>query len=140
MIRLNEYQERELYLDESIAELNCINKKLAKLLLKKEELVEGIIAALDHSKEGQRTYEHGIYKIEVKTPYVYSLNKKRYEELGADIPDSFNPIKKSIAYSIDKRKCEDMLEIAPPFVRDLLIEIIDKKAGKPSVSIKERLS
>jgi hypothetical protein len=130
--------EREQALDEGIKELQCINKKLAKMTLRKEELTEIIIAALGHDHEGQKSYEYDMWKVEVKTPFVYSLNKKAYEESGFLLPPAFNPIRESVSYSVDKKACEEYIRIAPSEVRDLLVELIDKKAGKASVTIKER--
>ncbi len=139
MQQLRDLNERVEVLDSGIKELESINKTLAKLLMRKEELTELIIAAFDHEKEGQQTYEHRLWRIEVKTPFVYSLNKRAYAEQEIDIPHEYNPVKSSLTYTVDKRKCEEAMLNAPAEIRDLLIEIIDKKPGKPSVSIKERI-
>ena len=90
--------EHEHCFSESITELQKVNKKIAKLLVRKEELTDQIIGSLEHEHEGQKSYEYGIWKIEVKTPFVYSLNKKLYEEGKIKLPDNFNPIKQSISY------------------------------------------
>ena len=45
----------------------------------------------------------------------------------------------SDSYSIDKKLCDLYMLDAPKKVRDALIELIDKKPGKPSVTIKERV-
>lgn len=140
MLQNQQIQERESFLEESIKDLESVNKKLARLTVLKEELTEKIIDALGHSKEGQKTYEHNVWKIEVKTPVVYSLNKKLYESGQVKIPEAFNPIKKSVSYSIDKRLCDKFLTDAPKDVRDVLVELIDKKPGKANVIIKERLA
>lgn len=131
--------ERQQYLEESIKELECVNKKLAKLLVRKEELTEQVIGAIGHEHEGQRSYDYNIWKIEVKTPFVYSLNKKRYESGEIKLPPQFNPVKESVSYSIDKRLCDQYMLEAPKKVRDALAELIDKKPGKASVTIKERV-
>lgn len=130
---------RQESLELSIKELECVNKKLAKLTVRKEELIESIIGALGHEHEGQKTYEYGLWKVECKTPFVYSLNKKLYESGDIKLPDEFNPVKQSIAYSIDKRLCDQYMQNAPKKVRDALIELIDKKPGKAGVSIKGRV-
>jgi hypothetical protein len=124
---------------ESIKELQSINKKIATLIVRKEELTEIIIGALEHDHEGQKSYEYGSWKIEVKTPFVYSLNKKLYESGLYNIPSNFNPIKESVSYSIDKRLCDQYMNYAPDEVRDLLIELIDKKPGRAGITIKERI-
>lgn len=137
---LKEVNDREQCLLESIVDLEAVNKKLSKLLLKKEELTQIIIGAIGHEHEGQKTYEYGLWKIEVRTPCVYYLNKKLYESGDVVIPDEFNPIKKSVSYSIDKKLCETYLNSAPREVRDGLIDLIEKKPGNASVCIKERTS
>lgn len=130
---------QEQCLSESVIELEMINKKLAKLTVRKEELVSQIIGALGHEHEGQRSYEYDVWKIEVKTPFVYSLNKKLYESGDVKLPDEFNPIKQSISYTVDKRLCDKYIQEAPKKVRDALIGLIDKKPGKAGVTIKERV-
>lgn len=131
--------EQENCFVDSVKELECVNKKLAKLIVRKEELTNTIIGALEHNHEGQKSYEYGVWKIEIKTPVVYSLNKREYETGCYNIPDKYNPIKESVSYSIDKRLCDKYLNEAPMDVRDMLVELIDKKPGKASVIIKARV-
>ena len=131
--------EQEECLSTAISELNKVNKQLAKLTLQKEELTKLIIGALQHEHEGQKTYEYSTWKVEIKTPCVYSLNKKLYESGSIKLPEGFNPVKQSVSYSIDKRLCEKYLQEAPKKVRDALVELIDKKPGKAAVCIKERI-
>jgi hypothetical protein len=138
MQEYNENEQEQCFV-EGIKELDSINKRIAKLIVRKEELTNQIIGALDHEHEGQKTYEYGMWKLEVKTPFIYSLNKKAYESEDYRIPSEFNPIKESISYTIDKRLCDKYLVEAPVEVRDALIELIDKKPGKASVTIKARV-
>ena len=139
MQEYSDTSEKEQTLVESIKELEKVNKNLAKLNLRREELTGNIIEAFSHSHEGQKTYEYGLWKIEIKTPCIYSLNKKLYESGNYELPEDFNPIRATTAYSIDKRLCEEYLEYAPDVVRDSLIELIDKKPGKANVVIRERI-
>lgn len=138
-LNLENLQKDELLMDDLISELNSVNKKLAKLTLRKEDLIQEIIAAFGHKKEGQTTYEHGMWKVEVKTPFVYSLDKKKYESGNYKIPEKYNPIKESVSYSIDKRLCEDYIQNAPATIKNTLVELIEKKPGKPSINLKERV-
>jgi len=131
--------ERFECLDSSIKEMEKINRQLAKLQLRKEELTQLVISAIGHDHDGQKCYDHGVWKIEVKTPYIYSLNKKLYESGEIEIPKKFNPIKKSFAYSIDKRLCDKYIQEAPEDIRDILVELIEKRPGKAGVTIKERV-
>ncbi len=131
--------EQERFFSESISALQKVNKQIAKLNLRKEELTQDIISALEHNHEGQKSYEYGAWKIEVKTPFVYALNKKLYESGEINLPDNFNPVKESVSYTIDKRLCDKYMNDAPTEVRDALIELIDKKPGKANVCIKERV-
>lgn len=133
------FNEQECFFVESVKELQKINKKLEEIALRKEELIQGIITALDHVHEGQKTYEYGAWKIEVKTPFVYSLNKKLYESGDIKLPSDFNPIKESVSYSIDKKLCDKFMNEAPKKVRDSLAELIDKKPGKAGITVKERI-
>lgn len=121
-----------------IQELEKVNKQLAKLTLRKEQLTNVIISGMSHNHEGQRTYEYDTWKVEIKTPITYALNKKLYESGSVKLPDNFNPIKESVSYSIDKGLCDKYMLDAPKKVREALAELIDKKPGKASVTIKER--
>lgn len=134
----NDILEREQVLTESIRELERVNKKLSKLIVRKEELTCNVIAALGHEHEGQRAYEYKTWKIEVRTPMIYSLDKKAYESGEVYLPPEFDPIKKSTSYTIDKKLCEEYLQIAPSSVRQALADLIEKKPGKAGVNIKAR--
>jgi hypothetical protein len=131
--------EREEFLSTSIEALDKVNKQLAKLSLQKEGLTEAIIAAFGHQHEGQRTYDYQAWKVEIKTPIIYSLNKKLYESTKSHLPEEFNPVKESVSYSIDKRLCDHYIENSPTEVKSILVDLIDKKPGKASISIKERV-
>jgi hypothetical protein len=139
MQQLRNLDDQGLYLEASIHELNKINKKIAALLLMKEELTEKVIGALGHEHEGQKTYEHRTWKIEVKTPCIYSLDKRLYESGTYKLPIDYNPIKESISYSIDKKLCDRFLMHAPLEVKNVLSELIEKRPGKATVTIKERV-
>lgn len=136
---LDTNNEQERFFVESVTELEQVNKQLAALTLRREELTQQIINTLDHEHEGQKTYQYGSWRLEVKTPFVYSLDKKKYESGEFTLPNNFNPIKKSVSYSIDKRLCELYMQEAPQDVRNSLIELIDKKPGKANIVVKERI-
>lgn len=131
--------ERQELVEDSIKELQQVNKKLAKLTLRKEELVNNIIDGLGHEHEGQKSYEYDMWKVEVRTPFIYSLDKKKYESGDVKLPKEFNPIKESVSYSVDKKLCEDYMQNAPKAVRTALSSLIEKKPGKANVTIKERV-
>ena len=139
MQQYNHTTEQEMMLEDSIKQLELVNKKLAKLIVLKEELTGLIIGALQHEHAGQRTYEYNEWKIEVKTPLTFSLDKKKYESGLFKLPSEFNPIKQSISYSIDKKLCDKFMMEAPKKVRETLTELIDTKPGKASISIKARV-
>lgn len=125
-------------LNEYIAEMEQINKKLAKLTKRKEELTSLIIDELGHNHEGQKSYDFETWKIECKTPFIYSLDKKAYESGDVYLPAEFNPIKSSISYTVDKKLCDKYMSEAPLSVRYALSMLIEKKPSKPSVTIKAR--
>ncbi len=139
---MQHYDDTQQYrhqVNDDLKELNSINKKLAKLLLRKEELTEEVIGLFGHEHEGQKTYEFDEWKVEIRTPCVYSLDKKLYESGRFSLPAEYNPIKQSVSYTIDKRLCDDYITKAPKKIRDALAELIEKKPGKPSVHIKENI-
>ena len=128
--------EQEQYLNECIEELNGLNMKLATMLVRKEELTNSIIASLGHEHEGQKSYSYGKWKIEVKTPCVYSINKEVLKDDEFYLPDDFNPIRESVSYTVDKKLCDKYVNEAPEEIREILVNLIDKKPGKPSVNLK----
>ncbi len=131
--------EQERFFVECVTELKNVNKEIEALQLRKEELTHLIIETLDHAHEGVKTYDYGNLKLEVKTPFVYALDKKKYESGEFTLPDNFNPVKQSVSYSIDKRLCDRYMNDAPHEVRAILAELIDKKPGKAGITIKERV-
>ncbi len=133
------HNEQEYFFFESVNELQRITKEIERLGLLKDMLTRDIISCLSHEHGGQKTYEYAGGKMEVKAPCVYSLDKKKYESGEFVLPDNFNPVKESVSYSIDKRLCEKYMQEAPQEVRDILIELIEKKPGKASISFKEQV-
>ena len=131
--------EQERCFSESIAELQKVNKQLAKLLVRKEELTDNIIGALEHEHEGQKTYEYGVWKIEVKTGVTFSLDKDAYESIASKIPAGLDPVKKRIAYDISKSIINEIEKRGNSKELNILSKFIVKKPSKPSVSIKERI-
>ena len=131
--------ERAQFLDTHVKELERVNKDMARLILKKEKLTEQIIGALGHEHAGQKTYEYSTWRIEVKTPFVYALNKRIYESGAIELPTQYNPIKESKAYSIDKKLCDEYMIAAPKKVQRDLAKLIDLKPGKKGIVIKERI-
>lgn len=125
-------------LDISIKRLVAVNKSISKLTVEKEELTASIINSMNHEHEGQRSYEYGIYKIECKTPMVYSLDTARYKSGDVVLHDGFNPIKQSVTYSVDKIKCDEYMANAPADAKAAICELISKKPGKSAVTIKAR--
>jgi hypothetical protein len=131
--------EQENSLLANVDKLKVINREIEKLSLQKEELTKNVIQLLNHKHDGQKTYDLGALKLEVKTPYIYSLDKKKYESAKSMLPAKFNPVKESVAYFVDKRLCDRYIQEAPQEVLDILIELIDKKPGKAAITIKEFL-
>ena len=139
MQEIDHTDEQERCLNLSVKELDKVNKQLAKLNVKREELIDIIIGSLSHNHKGQKSYEYGEYKIEVKTPNIYSLNTSLYKSGSVKLPDLYNPIKESISYSVDKRLCDQYLQDAPDDVIESLALLIDEKPGKKNVVLSRRI-
>jgi hypothetical protein len=133
---MNDTLERQEMLEASIKRLVRVNRQIAKLTVCKEELTSSIINAFGHNHEGQKSYDFGVWKVECKTPMIYSLDKKAYAD--SKIPAEFNPVKESVSYTIDKKLCDAYVATAPKKIRNLLAELIDKKPGKAGVTIKDK--
>ena len=139
MQEIDHTDEQERCLNLSVKELDKVNKQLAKLNVKREELIDIIIGSLSHNHKGQKSYEYGEYKIEVKTPNIYSLNTSLYKSGSVKLPDLYNPIKESISYSVDKILCDQYLQDAPDDVIESLALLIDEKPGKKNVVLSRRI-
>ncbi len=134
---VDDSMDRVRFLDDKIKEFNEVSKNLSILKLKYESLTDEIISALGHDKEGQRTYEHHNFKIEVKTPATYSVDRKKYEQVS--IPDEYNPIKQNITYAVNKELCDRFINDAPQHIKELLFTVIEKKQSRKTVTVKERI-
>lgn len=132
---MNARIDQENVLATSIERLQEVNRSIAELTVEKEQLTAAIIGAFEHDKEGQRTYEYGIYKVTCKTPYIYSLDSKAYQAGDVYLPSEFDPIKEVTKFEVDKKLFDQYYTTAPASVRDSLSTLVTVKPGKPSVSI-----
>lgn len=132
---MHDLEERRFVLEDSIKKLEAVNKKIAKLTLEKEELTGDIIAALGHQKEGQKTYEVDMWKVTVKTPYIYALDVKSYKNGDVYLDPEFDPIKQTVSYSVDKKLFDSCFRLAPESTRNALTQLITVKPGKASVTV-----
>jgi hypothetical protein len=139
MYQQDNTEARQYTLEASIKKLEAVNKKLAKLTLEKEALTAEIIAGLAHNHEGERSYEVNEWKVTIKTPMIYSLDTKAYKQGDIYIDPEFDPVKQSITYTVDKKRFEECMTLAPAGVREALCELVTKKPGKESISIKARV-
>lgn len=131
--------EQEYFFVRCVKELEEVNEALEKLTFRKECLTKSIIEVLDHKYEGQKSYQYGDWSIEIRTPFIYSLDKKKYLSGKFQLPSDFNPIKESISYTIDKRLFDKFIQEAPEDIFNTLNELIDKRPRKTSVTIKGRV-
>ena len=125
-----------MHIEDSIKELQKVTKRIATLTKQKEELINEIIKSLNHNHAGQKSYEVAEYKLEVKTPSIYSLNKALYESGDIKLPAKYNPIKESKSYSVDKKAYDELIETAPNEVYESLLDLITIKPGKPNITVK----
>lgn len=130
-----ELNDRAESLEQNIKQLESVNKRIAKLLVEKEALTDSIIAGIGHDYEGQRTYQFNEWDITAKTPYIYSLNTKKYKAGDVYLDEAFNPIQESVSYKVNRELAEEYMNTAPASARSALLELITKKPGKASVTI-----
>lgn len=132
---MNNTEEGRFVLEDGLERIREVNEEIANLTVEKEKLTSEIIAALGHDKAGQQSYTHDKYKITVKTPNIYSLDKAAYANGDVYLEDNFNPIRETKAYAVDKALFEHYYATAPESVRDSLVQLITVKPGKPSVVV-----
>lgn len=120
---------------DTIVKLEKITKNLALLALERDALNQELIELFSHDYEGQKSYSEGIWRVTIKTPCVYSLNKAKYLALKDSLPEEFNPVKESVSYIVDKKACDKFVISAPKQIISLIGEMIEKKPGKASLTI-----
>jgi len=130
-----EVHNEEMFIEEEIKKLEVVNVKLAELLVEKEELTASIISLMEHTHEGERTYEFNMWNIKIKTPFIYSLNTKMYRSGEVFLDDAFNPIEETVSFKVNRAKADEYMQTSPDSVREALIKLITKKPGKQSVAI-----
>lgn len=115
--------------------LNRINYELNQLSRIKEEVEKRLYVLLEHGDDHRKTYRYNRFRITVTTGFNYRLDKKLYEKVRNEIPDSINPVKEKISYEIDKKSVERAYESATQIQKMLLGEVITKTPKKIHVSI-----
>ncbi len=117
-------------LKDKLTTLNLISYQMAELARIKEELEEHVSALLEHSDEGSKTYVCGAFKVTVTSGYNYSLDKEEYEILAPRLSVKFDPIRKRVAYDIDKSVIRDIEKYGNADDLKLLGSFISKKPKK----------
>jgi translation elongation factor EF-Ts len=122
-------------INDTVTTLNLVNYQVAELLRIKEELEARLCALLEHGDEGSKTYTHNKHKITVSTGYNYSLNKEEYEILGSRLLPCFDPVRKRVAYDLDKTIIRDAEKYGSAEELALLAQFLEKKPKKLHVKI-----
>jgi hypothetical protein len=120
---------------DSIITLEQISYQIAELSRIKEELEARLSALFEHGDDGSRTYIHDKWKVTVTAGWNYSLNKEEYEIVGKNLPACFDPVRKRIAYDLDKQVIKDAEKYASDYERALFDKLISKKPKKLHVKI-----
>ena len=126
---------REDEIKENLQVLNMISYKMADLARIKEELEARVCALIEHGDDGSKTYTEGKFKVTITTGYNYTLNKEEYEVLGARLQEQFNPVRKRVAYDLDKNIIKDAEKYASASELALLAQLIQKKPKKLHIKI-----
>jgi len=121
---------------EDISTLNLVNYQIAELSEIKEKIEARLSLGLGHGEEGSKTYQQGKYKVIVTSGWNYSLDKEEFLILESRIPAQFNPVKRRMAFDIDKHILKDAEKYASSEEMILLSQFITKKPKKLHVSIK----
>ena len=87
-----------------IADLNVAKEKMTKLILKELNLAifddNGDVIAVAH--DGQQSFVTGKFKVVVKTPAYWKIDKNEYQIVASSLRKEFDPVKTSVSYRIDK--------------------------------------
>ena len=118
-----------------VTDLNRLNFEMARIKAIKEEIEALLIAALDHNKEGQKTYTVNEFAVTVKTDIIYSLDKAEYQVYKSHISSQFDPVKEKISYEIDKKTMREIEIYAGEDELLTISKFISKKPAKASVKI-----
>ncbi len=126
---------KDVMIKDNVITLNLINHQLAELNKIKQEIESRLCALFEHNDEGSKTYIANKFKVTVTTGFNYSLDKDEYEVLANRVPVCFNPVRKRIAYDLDKQIIRDAEKYASADELDLLSQFIEKKPKKIHVKI-----
>lgn len=125
---------------DSIHTIGIINHQISELELQKSKLINMLIKHFEHDKDGQKTYYYDNYAVTLKTPKIYRVDKKSYEEWLPTLPEELNVIdvkeETKKTYSVDKERLELLKQTLTPKEMDVLSEFISEVDGKKSINIK----
>jgi len=131
--------DKILKLQQYDKEISVLAKEIEALQEPRMELIQELIADLNHDHNGEKTHEVEEFKLTIKTPINYSLNTKAFEKIKDKVPEEYNPVSESIKYTVSKTKFEYFLENAPKRVKNLFfndkVKIIVGKPGKQDIKI-----
>lgn len=133
-------------LSEHIANLEMINYQLGDLKRIKEALEKKILTNIGLVKyegskitsvahDGAQTLIIDRYKLVIKTNKLYKIDKKDYESLVSNIPNSLNPVRKSFKYVIDRGKMEEIEQSGSKEEKELVASFVGFDYSKPSIII-----
>lgn len=132
---MNNTEERQYTLEQSVKQLDKVKKKLKKLKLEEEALTNEIIAALGHEKEGQSTYDVDCWKVTCKTPFIYSLDTNAYKNGDVYLDPAFDPVKQTVKYEVVKSLYDKYFNASPLETRKALDKLVTIKPGKKTVTV-----
>jgi hypothetical protein len=114
--------------EEYLAELQKISYCIADLNKTKVELEKRVSALLEHGDSGQATYYKGRFKVTINGGYNYNLNKEEYEIIKDHIPACFDPVRKRMAYDLNKSVLRDIDNFGDEAVKALIFgRVVDNE-------------
>lgn len=95
---------------ERVMMLSMINKQIAELNRIKLDVEARIVELVQHPNQGQKTYQVDTYKVQIRSGFNYTVNKKVYLDLreSEQIPPDLNPVNAIVKYEVDKKMLHEI--------------------------------
>ena len=131
-------------LEDYMVSLQTVNLQIAELRVLKEEIERKIIegtgqAVFDGNnlliieKDGSSTHKEGKYKATIKTEYLYSIDKKKYESIKDKL--TLDPVEVGKTYKINKSKLKTAQAHGTKADQKLISAFLNIGFSKPNVKV-----
>lgn len=123
--------------NKQIAELKRIKEHLEKRILESMSAVKfdeaGNILSVSH--EGSQTKYIGKYKVVIKTPALWKIDKNEYEAVVGQMRKEFNPVVTSTSYRVNNKILQNIDTYGSEEDKQRIGQFLILDYSKPSITL-----